>query len=126
TTALGLGALAYSYVEATRRFVVREFTVPVLPAGHAPIRVLHLSDIHLVPGQKPKREWLRSLAALEPDLVVNTGDNLAHAESVGPLVESLGDLLGAPGVFVFGSNDYFSPLPKNPAKYLIGGTGVDT
>ena len=53
TTALGLGTLAYSYVEATRRFVVREVTVPVLPAGHDPIRVLHLSDIHLVPDQAP-------------------------------------------------------------------------
>ncbi len=125
TAVLGLGTLAYSYVEATRRFVVREFTVPVLPAGHRPIRVLHVSDIHLVPDQTPKREWLRSLAALEPDLVVDTGDNLAHPGSVDPLVASLGDLLGVPGVFVFGSNDYYSPKLKSPTKYLGGGTGVD-
>lgn len=125
TTALGLGTLAYSYVEATRRFVVREVTVPVLPAGHDPIRVLHLSDIHLVPDQAPKRAWLRSLAALEPDLVVDTGDNLAHPGSVPPLVDDLGPLLQVPGVFVFGSNDYFAPHRKNPAKYLTGGTGVD-
>jgi len=125
TTALGLGTLAYSYVEATRRFVVREVTAPVLPAGHAPIRVLHLSDIHLVPGQAAKREWLRSLAGLEPDLVVDTGDNLAHPDSVGPLVQELGALLDVPGVFVFGSNDYFAPHLKSPTAYLTGGTGVD-
>lgn len=125
TTALGLGTVAYSYVEATRRFVVRELTARALPAGHDPIRVLHLSDIHLVPDQAPKRTWLRSLAALEPDLVVNTGDNLAHPDSVEPLVRELGSLLEAPGVFVFGSNDYFAPHRKNPAAYLSGGTGVD-
>ncbi|WP_269304294.1 metallophosphoesterase [Aeromicrobium sp. HA] len=126
TTALGLGTLAYSYVEATRRFVVREFTAPVLPAGHEPIRVLHLSDIHLTPGQHAKQEWLESLAGLRPDLVVDTGDNLAHRDSVVPLVTALSDLLQVPGVFVFGSNDYYSPKLKNPATYLTGGTGVDT
>lgn len=125
TTALGLGVVGYSYVEATRRFVVREFTVPVLPAGSAPIRVLHLSDIHLVPSQTPKREWLRSLAGLRPDLVVDTGDNLAHRDAVGPLAQDLGELLDVPGVFVFGSNDYFAPHLKSPTKYLMGGTGVD-
>ncbi len=125
TAALGLGTLAYSWVEATRRFVVRELSAPVLPPGSEPIRVLHLSDIHLVPTQTPKLRWLRSLASLEPDLVVNTGDNLAHAASVTPLTEALGDLLDVPGVFVFGSNDYFSPRLKNPMAYLGGGTGVD-
>ncbi|GAA3537617.1 metallophosphoesterase [Aeromicrobium flavum] len=125
TAALGIGTLGYSYLEATRRFVVREVTAPVLPAGHEPIRVLHLSDIHLVPTQLPKREWLNSLAELEPDLVVDTGDNLAHPDSVAPLVGGLAKLLNVPGAFVFGSNDYFSPKLKNPASYLRGGTGVD-
>ena len=123
--ALGAAGLGYSYFEATRRFVVREFTVPVLEAGADPIRLLHLSDLHLVPNQRPKLEWLKSLAGLEPDLVVNTGDNLAHPDSVEPLVDALGELLELPGVFVFGSNDYFSPKPKLPVKYLFGGTGVD-
>ena len=53
-------------------------TVPLLPAGHAPLKVLHLSDIHMAPDQRAKQEWLRGLADLEPDLVINTGDNLAH------------------------------------------------
>jgi predicted MPP superfamily phosphohydrolase len=33
-------------------------------------------------------------------------------------VQALGDLLSVPGFFVFGSNDYFAPRLKNPAKYL--------
>ena len=55
---------------------------------------------------------------LEPDLVVNTGDNLAHPKAVPAVVQALGDLLSVPGVFVFGSNDYFGPRLKNPANYL--------
>ena len=31
TAVIGAAGLGYSYVEATRRFVVREFEVPVLP-----------------------------------------------------------------------------------------------
>jgi hypothetical protein len=61
---------------------------------------------------------LRELVKWEPDLVVNTGDNLAHPRAVPAVVQTLGDLLGVPGLFVFGSNDYFGPRLKNPANYL--------
>jgi predicted MPP superfamily phosphohydrolase len=92
--------------------------VPILPPGHDPLRVLHLSDLHLTPSQTRKREWVKSLADLEPDLVVNTGDNLAHLESVPPVLDAFDGLLDVPGVFVFGSNDYFAPVFRNPARYL--------
>jgi predicted MPP superfamily phosphohydrolase len=39
------------------------------------------------------------------------------------VLRAYGDLLDLPGVFVFGSNDYFSPIKKNPVGYLYGGTG---
>ena len=80
--------------------------------------MLHISDIHMRPKQRRKQAWLRELARWEPDLVVNTGDNLAHPKAVPAVVQALGDLLSVPGVFVFGSNDYFGPQPKNPANYL--------
>ncbi len=70
------------------------------------------------PAQRHKQAWLRELARWEPDLVVNTGDNLSHPKAVPAVVQALGDLLAVPGVFVFGSNDYFAPRLKNPAKYL--------
>ena len=76
------------------------------------------------PQQRRKQAWLRELARWEPDLVVNTGDNLAHPKAVPTVVQSLGDLLSVPGVFVFGSNDYFGPRLRNPANYLTNrGTG---
>jgi predicted MPP superfamily phosphohydrolase len=120
----GAAGLGYAWLEA-RWFALRHVTVPVLAPGARPLRVLHLSDAHLTPGQGRKRDWLRGLADLEPDLVVSTGDHLAHREAVPPLLESYGDLLDRPGVFVFGSNDYYAPVPKNPVKYLTGGTGTE-
>lgn len=115
----GAAATGYGLWEKNQ-FVLREETLPVLPAGFGPIRVLHLSDIHFVPGQHRKAEWLSSLAALKPDLVVNTGDNLSHVKAVEPLLESLRPLMEFPGVFVPGSNDYFAPRLKNPASYFLG------
>ncbi len=69
----------------------------------------------MTPHQSRKQEWVRSLADLEPDLVVNTGDNLAHLDALPAVLDSLGPLLDVPGVFVLGSNDYFAPTLRNPA-----------
>ncbi|MEO8814092.1 MAG: metallophosphoesterase [Mycobacterium sp.] len=120
SVALGSAALAFGYASVIERnaFVVREVTMPVLTPGSSSLRVLHLSDIHMRPNQHRKQAWLRSLTRFEPDLVVNTGDNLAHQKAVPAVVQALGDLLSVPGVFIFGSNDYFAPQLKNPAKYL--------
>ena len=72
-------------------------TVPLLPAGHRSLRVLHLSDLHLTPRQTRKQDWVRGLASLRPDLVINTGDNLAHQGSVPVVRDALGALLDVPG-----------------------------
>ncbi|UEL27976.1 metallophosphoesterase [Pseudarthrobacter sp. L1SW] len=117
--AAGMAAFGYGLWEKNQ-FVLREETVAILPPGKNPFRILHLSDIHFVPGQKKKAAWLQSLAELQPDLVVNTGDNLSHAKAVDPLLAALRPLLEFPGVFVPGSNDYFAPSLKNPASYLLG------
>ncbi len=119
----GLGTLAYSAGFEVRNFVVRRVELNVLPSGHRPLKVLHITDLHLAPYQGMKRRWLASLADLEPDLVVNTGDNFGHQEAVGPLVEGFGSLLDIPGVFVFGSNDYYSPTVRNPLWYLLPDDG---
>ena len=119
--AVGVAAVAgvgYATLEA-RAFTLRRFTLPVLPAGTPPLRVLHVSDLHLVPRQRRKAAWLRSLARLAPDLVVSTGDNLAATDAVPAVLDAYGELLRRPGVFVLGSNDYWGPRPKNPARYLL-------
>ena len=113
-----VAGIGYASIIERNAFVTREVTIPVLTPGSTPLRVLHISDIHMRPNQRRKQAWLRELAGLQPDLVVNTGDNLAHLKAVPAVVQSLGDLLSVPGVFIFGSNDYFGPRLKNPANYL--------
>lgn len=114
---IGLGTLGYSLVEA-QAFTTRFGQVQVLPEGSADLKVLHLSDLHITPAQTRKINWVRSLGELEPDLVVVTGDFLAHRLAVPAVIEALGSLLDRPGVFVLGSNDYFAPVIKSPLMYF--------
>ncbi|GAA1165871.1 metallophosphoesterase [Nesterenkonia sandarakina] len=104
-------------------FRTRRLALP-LRAG-AGLRILHISDIHYVPGQRKKFAWLQSLAQLQPDLVVNTGDNLSHPNAVGEVLEALEPLRQLPGVFVGGSNDYYAPTWKNPLRYFRGPSSLD-
>ncbi|MGH3797360.1 MAG: metallophosphoesterase [Pseudonocardiaceae bacterium] len=115
-----LGAAGMGYAAGVERFrwTLRQATLPVLPIGAAPLRILHISDLHMTPGQRSKQRWVAGLADLQPDLVVNTGDNLAHQQAVPAVLRALQPLLALPGVYVFGSNDYYAPKPKNPARYL--------
>ena len=114
-----VAGVGYATLIERNAFVVRELTMPVLAPGSSPLRVLHLSDFHMRPQQRRKQAWLRDLARWDPDLVVNTGDNLAHPKAVPAVVQAMGDLLSGPGLFVFGSNDYFGPTPKNPTNYVF-------
>ncbi|GAA5076474.1 putative MPP superfamily phosphohydrolase [Thermocatellispora tengchongensis] len=117
---LGLGAAGLGYATVIERnaFRLRRFDVPVLPRGRRPVRVLHLSDLHLTPRRRRLIDWVRSLGDLRPDLVVNTGDSIAHPDAVPSLLHALEPLLARPGIFVYGSNDLYSPAPRNPARYL--------
>jgi predicted MPP superfamily phosphohydrolase len=110
--------IAYASLYERNRWTLRRFDVPVLAPGSAPLRVLHLSDLHMTAGQRSKQEWVASLAELEPDLVVDTGDNLAGMDAVPGTLRALEPLLDLPGVFVMASNDYYAPRPKNPLKYF--------
>ncbi|KQR08479.1 metallophosphoesterase [Cellulomonas sp. Leaf334] len=115
----GAGALAYASLVEVRWYTLRQVTVPVLPAGQDPLRILHISDLHLTPGQRKKVDWVKDLASLDPHLVVDTGDNWAHLDAMPALLEALEPHLAVPGAFVLGSNDYIAPTPKNPARYLL-------
>jgi uncharacterized protein len=120
TAVAGAAALGYAGIIERNWFALRRFEIPVLPPGTEPLRVLHISDAHLTPGRKRLQSWIQSLNDLDPHLVVNTGDSIAHQESVRYFLDSLGPLLDRPGVFVLGSNDLYAPEPFNPANYLLG------
>lgn len=118
TALVGAGTLAYAGLYEVDAYQLRRFTVPVLPTGARDVRVLHLSDLHMTPSRTRRQRWLTELSGLEPDLVVDTGDNLAHRDAVPFVLQSLGRLLDVPGVYVWGSNDYSAPVLKNPLRYL--------
>lgn len=123
TVAVGALAAAAAHVWARHieihRYTLREVDVAVLPAGSAPVRLLHISDIHLMPTDHRKLAFLRTLGRLDPDVVVDTGDNIASVGSVLPLARALDPLLRRPGAFVMGSNDMYAPGRKNPLRYFL-------
>jgi predicted MPP superfamily phosphohydrolase len=121
--AAGAACVAWGLAEA-HAFTTRRVTVRVLEPGQSSVRVLHISDLHLTPGQRDKIAWAASLARERPDLVVVTGDNLARADAVPAVAEALAGVFSAPGVFVFGSNDYYAPHLKNPFEYFAGPSKV--
>jgi predicted MPP superfamily phosphohydrolase len=92
----------------------------VLQPGTADLKVLHLSDLHMAPWQRGKQRFIRELADLEPDLVVDTGDNLGHRIGLLGVKAALEPFRGVPGVYVWGSNDYWAPQPKSPLRYFAG------
>jgi predicted MPP superfamily phosphohydrolase len=118
TAALGAGTLAYASLVERNMFTLRRFDVPILDPDAEPLRVLHISDLHMMPDQHRKQRWVAQLAGTDPDLVIVTGDNLAHVDAVPGVVRALSPLLDRPGAFVFGSNDYRGPVLKNPFGYF--------
>ena len=116
--AAGVAAFAYGVVVERNRFTVRHEVLPVLDPGARDITVLHLADLHMAPWQRRKQEWIASLALLEPDLIVNTGDNLGHVDGLEGVRRAFDAFRGVPGLFVHGSNDYFGPQAKNPFNYF--------
>jgi uncharacterized protein len=115
----GAGCVAYGVGVERRWFRLREERVPVLPQEHQPLTLLHLSDLHMVSGDRTKRDFLARLAALPTDLVVLTGDLLGEPASLAPVLDALAAFrprLGAAAVL--GSNDYWAPRPKNYLAYF--------
>jgi predicted MPP superfamily phosphohydrolase len=119
----GTGTVGYAWAFERKAFRLRKYDVPVLAAGARPIRVLHISDMHVTPGQPWKVDWIRSLADQQPDLVIDTGDNMASIDAVPETLRALEPLLSIPGAFVPGSNDFFAPQLKNPLRYLLPDSG---
>ncbi len=129
--AVGVATTAYSLWEA-RQYTLRSAEVrPRRPSerpadGRAPLRILHLSDLHLSPRDTDRIDWVRALGELDVDLTVVTGDFHGDAEGPQLALEALAPLLDRPGFFVRGSNDYYAPARANPAKYLSGPSELRT
>lgn len=124
--ALGMLTLAGSAVAAWSLFearwpTLRDVHVPgVVRAGTRPLRVLHLSDLHLSSPRARIVDFIASLAEQDHDLVVVTGDLLGDLDMADDAVAALEPVVasGRPGVVVLGSNDFHGPVAHNPLLYL--------
>src|SRR6478672_9117057 len=116
--ATAAAGLFYGGVIERNWFTLRRFDIPVLEPGSEPIRLLHVSDLHITPPQRRKHAWIGGLASLQPDLIINTGDTLSAADGIPAVMRALAPLYDFPGAFVPGNNDYYVPTPKNPLKYF--------
>jgi hypothetical protein len=110
-------AAAYGWWEKDQ-FEVRQETVPILP-GRQGIRSGPAPERHpLRAGPGKKAQWLQSLAALKPDLVVNTGDNLSHPKAMDPLISALRTAHGVPGRFCSGLQRLLRAADQEPGRLL--------
>ena len=116
--AAGAATLAYGVLYERNAFTLRRRDVRVLPPGRDPLRLLHVSDLHLDPGRTKLVAWVRDLAALAPDLVVATGDFFTSLAAIPTVLAALEPLFATPGLFGPGHAAYFTPRPKSPSRYI--------
>lgn len=109
-------------VESTGKNRRADSSSPSISADNSSwqLRILHLSDLHLWSGSSWLADWVASLAEFQDiDFVALTGDNFADTSGLKMLSRALNPLLKLPGAFVFGSNDYYSGIPKAPLHYFL-------
>jgi predicted MPP superfamily phosphohydrolase len=73
---VGLGCIAYGSLIEPYRLSVTRVDIPTskLRAGTAPIRIVHLSDLHSDPEPRLETGLAAAIAAEHPDIIVFTGD----------------------------------------------------
>jgi len=112
--AAGFGSIAWAYLVGQRKVVVEEVRLPlgdVKPALRE-LRIAHITDLHI--GPLLRGDMLRVLVgkvnALDPDLVVITGDIFDFdPEFIEEGCRELGELRGRLGVFaVLGNHDVYT------------------
>jgi predicted MPP superfamily phosphohydrolase len=123
--AVAAAGLTWGLIER-RWFALRHQTIPALSSSAGPtLRVLHLSDLHLRPGDRSMRQFVLRSLSRGPDMTVVTGDILGHPDAIDDAIDLLGEVVaGRSGVAVLGSNDRFGPTVKNPLRYFRGPSSV--
>lgn len=122
--AAGAACVAYGTFIEREWYRFREVTLDgaLRPTTRAPkpLRLLHVSDVHLDPPRPKRVAFLREIAQRDYDLVVATGDLLGAQDAEQALVEAMAPLTadGTPGLVVLGSNDIFAPTAKSPLIYF--------
>jgi len=128
--ALALVLAAVGLVQGNRAPVVErhELVLPELPQALDGLRVCQLSDLHLgtILGERWLAARLEQVRALDPDLVVITGDlvdgNARHVEKLVPLLRTLCARLGV--YAVTGNHEFYAGLERSVALLEAAGFRV--
>ncbi|MFP4234038.1 MAG: metallophosphoesterase [Nitriliruptoraceae bacterium] len=118
--AAGAACVAYGTLVERRWYRLQRIRVEGALRRPGVLRILHVTDLHLLPRQRHRIAFLHELADLDHDLVVATGDLLGGPGAEDAAVAALAPLTsrGRPGLSVLGSNDRYGPVPKVPWRYL--------
>ena len=103
--AVGVAAGISAYQCATELTVVR-YEVP--SELSEPIRIVHLTDLHSHEFGEENRELVELVAALEPDLILMTGDMMDRSDENADVVCALSGELAAvaPVYYGYGNHEY--------------------
>ena len=121
-----LAALAWAYVGAREagglEVVHHRVTVPGLPS---PVRLLHLSDLHLgAPPGRRERRLVEVANSLEADLICLTGDLVSSTEAIPGCGQLLARLEARVGKFaVTGNNEYENPVDLDAWRAMLAQAG---
>jgi len=114
-TGIAFAVVVLGLVSVARGHVVKEVRVPIGKLGRE-YKLVHLSDVHVgtLIGRRQIEAMVAKVNALEPDLIVITGDLVDGALSdLAPDVEPLRDLRARDGVYACTGNHeyYWNPEP---------------
>jgi predicted MPP superfamily phosphohydrolase len=118
--ALPAVAVMYAVLIERRWYRVGRYRMDILPAGTSGLSVLHLSDLHLVDGDRRAASFLERLP--KADVAVITGDIVGEPEAVEFAARALRPVRGRiASLFVLGSNDLYVPRRLNWFRYFRRG-----
>jgi uncharacterized protein len=122
---LGVGCVAYGTLIERRWYRLRRVRIEGVLRAPGTLRILHVSDLHLVPGQDHRVAFLAELADLDHDVVVAAGDLLGAPDAEDVTAAALAPLTsrGRPGLVVLGSSDMYAPRMKSPFTYFTAPDG---
>ncbi|HXF36154.1 MAG TPA: metallophosphoesterase [Actinomycetota bacterium] len=116
----GVACVLYGVLIERRWYRLVRRRLDILPAdAPRPLVLLHLSDLHLVRGDRRTAAFLSRLP--RPDVTVVTGDLVGEPVAVEDTAAALRPVRGRlASFFVLGSNDHFAPRPLNYLAYFRG------
>ena len=120
--ALGIVCVLYGRFIEPFRVEVNVMTVRTPKLKEASFRLVQISDLHCDTMPRNEEEMVRTVNALQPDVIVATGDYLNHSGGLPRLKDALSRLRAPLGKFAVTGN---FEIYRWPSLDLLEGTGFE-